>query len=162
MELHSNYILASPDNKRLLLWVNGYRTEGSRAVLPTVELYDLNTGGKLAKIPKSGTPIGFSPDGQTFLVAGANEEKPLTQLLQLDSFRVYRSDSGEPVGTLDLEHGLVRNTTPKVLRQSDLGSTGPSPQSGTRCMPDSLNSTDDRDLQFKAFVSCQHRLQIID
>ena len=108
VELHSNYILASPDNRRLLLWVNGYIGEGSRAVLPTVELYDLNTGSKLAKIPKSGTPIGFSPDGQTFLVAGANEEKPLTHLLQLDSFRVYRADSGEPIVTLDLEHGLVR------------------------------------------------------
>jgi len=108
VELHSNYILASPDNKRLLLWVNGYTGEGSRSVLPTIELYDVNTGIKLAKIPNSGTPIGFSPDGQTFLVAGANEEKPLTQLLQLDSFRVYRSDTGEPVVTLDLERGLVR------------------------------------------------------
>ncbi len=102
----SGSVLASPDNKRLLLLLGGLVSNTNHLNPTMLGLFDLDSGAELAQIASRGLPIGFSPDGETFLVGGASADG--SWALHLDSFRVYRSDSGKPVVTLDLEQGRIR------------------------------------------------------
>ena len=84
-----NTAVVSPDNSYLAVEA-GHNAEEK----PEVLLYAMSTDQQIAHIPlaKWGHPIGFTPDGKTFLVGGSE-------------FVIYESESGKKVRSLTLLDG---------------------------------------------------------
>jgi WD40 repeat protein len=82
-------VLLSPDGRRLLISWGGGSVEHNRYITPELDLFDLDSGKKLMQTRNPGVLLGFSPDGETFLVGG-------------QAFVVYSSANGEPLFTNDL------------------------------------------------------------
>ena len=93
-------VIISPDNHRLAIKPISDK--------PELGIYDMNTGGEIARIELAGREqvlLGFSPDSKTLLVGGSeyvfyNAENE--QETRRPEFAIYNSEDGKRIRTIEL------------------------------------------------------------